>query len=76
MENQIKTDSSDEQLTLLRRNLEISQEILVKTNAIKKYIKWQKVWSMVRLLLIVIPIILGFLYLPEFIKSYLSQLAL
>jgi len=62
-----------EQNELLRHNLEVSQEILEKTDIIKNYVKWQKVWSTVRLLLILVPILIGFLYLPPLIKNYLDQ---
>ncbi len=62
-----------EQNELLRHNLEVSQEILEKTDIIKNYVKWQKVWSTVRLLLILVPLLIGFLYLPPLIKNYLDQ---
>jgi len=82
MDNNLKTDFvSDESLTsleehnqLLRRNLEVSQEVLEKIEAIKVYIKWQKIWSTVRMLIIVIPIVVGFLYLPDFIKNYINYI--
>lgn len=62
-----------EQNDLLRHNLEVSQEILKKTDIIKNYVKWQKVWSTVRLLLILVPLLIGFLYLPPLIKTYFDQ---
>jgi hypothetical protein len=73
MENQdLKTEEQNE---LLRRNLELSEKILEETSYIKKYIKWQQVWATVRLLILVIPIILGLLYLPDFINGYLKNLS-
>lgn len=62
-----------EQNDLLRRNLKVSEEILQKTDSIKIYIKWQKIWSTVRLLIIVIPLIVGLLFLPPLLKNYLNQ---
>lgn len=39
---------------------------------IKVYIRWQKTYSFLTVLLIVIPIILGFLYLPPYIRQILD----
>ncbi len=64
---------TDEQTELLRRNLEISEELLEKTNYIKGYVKWQKVWGLINILIIVIPILIGIIYLPPLIREYLNQ---
>ncbi len=64
---------TDEQTELLRRNLEISEEILKKTDYIRVYVKWQKVWGVINVLLIIIPIIIGIVYLPPIIREYLEQ---
>jgi len=82
MDNSIKTDfvseedvltPLEEQNRLLRRNLEVSQESLEKIEKIKAYIKWQKIWSTVQTLIILAPIVAGFLYLPNFIKQYIDH---
>ena len=70
MENNL----TDEQTELLRRNLEVSEEILKKTDYIKGYVKWQKVWGIINILIIVIPIMIGVIYLPPLIKDYLNQI--
>lgn len=73
----MENNSLDEnQVDLLRRNLELNEKILQNTLEIRKFIKWQHFWSMVRLVVLVVPIILGFLYLPNFIESYLNKLTL
>jgi len=63
---------------LLQVNLERSEEILEISKDIKKYIRWQQIWGILRLLLIVIPLIIGFIYLPplimDAIESYKSVL--
>lgn len=69
MENNL----TEQQIELMRRNLEISEEILKKTEYIKSYVKWQKIWSIINVLLIVIPIIIGIVYLPPLIKNYLDN---
>ncbi|MFA5753767.1 MAG: hypothetical protein WC905_00175 [Patescibacteria group bacterium] len=60
-------------LKLLQANLVRSEEILGKIKFIKKYIFWQQTWGAVRLLIIAIPIILGFIYLPPLIRDSLES---
>ncbi len=60
---------SAELIELLRANLEQSKEILKISQEIKSYIKWQNIWSILRFVIIVVPIILGFIYLPPLIKE-------
>ena len=63
-----------EQNELLRRNIALNEEILSNTEYIKKYIKWQKVWGVAKVLIILIPLIIGSLYLPPLIKMYFDQI--
>jgi hypothetical protein len=73
-ENNQKTGLSPEELNLLKKNLEVSEAVLEKINSIKKYIKLQQVWATVRLLIIVIPLIIGFFYLPNFLERYFDKM--
>lgn len=57
---------------LLQKNLESSAEVLEAVNSIKRYIRWQQVWSTLRFLLIAIPVVLGFIYLPPLLKNALQ----
>ena len=58
---------------LLELNLEKNQEILLISKEIKRYMKWQQIWSTLRFLLIFIPIILGFIYLPPLLQDLFAQ---
>ncbi|MFA6194671.1 MAG: hypothetical protein WC719_02920 [Patescibacteria group bacterium] len=58
---------------LLQDNLKSSAEVLQAVNSIKKYIRWQQVWSTLRFFLIAVPIALGFIYLPPLIKDALQS---
>ncbi len=55
---------------LVRENIKVSQEILSLTKYIKKYIIWQKIFSWIKLFLIVVPIVLAFIYLPPVLKDF------
>jgi hypothetical protein len=73
MEKQKIDNLTDEQTDLLRRNLEVSEKILKQTDYIKKYIKWQKIWGVIKIVIIVIPLIIGVIYLPPLFKNYFNQ---
>lgn len=57
---------------LLQDNLKSSAEVLAAVKSIKKYTRWQQLWSTFRFFLIAIPIILGFIYLPPIINDALQ----
>jgi len=67
------TNNSEAILKLLQLNLEKTEEILKISQDTKNYIKWQRIWSTVRLVLIIAPIIIGFLYLPSLLKEYFDS---
>jgi hypothetical protein len=64
---------SAELIKLLKTNIAKSEEILGKIKYIKKYIFWQQVGSVVRILIILIPIVIGFIYLPPLIRDSLGS---
>lgn len=66
-------NSNDDLKKLLELNLEKNEEILSISKDIKRYIKWQQIWSTLRFLLIFVPIVLGFIYLPPLLKDVFAQ---
>jgi len=68
-----KPASPDSQLEeLLKKNLELTQEIYEMTKKIKKYINLQRIFSIIYILIIVIPIVLSIIYLPPLLKGMFS----
>lgn len=61
--------NSDDLKKLLELSLQKNEEILKISKDIKQYIKWQQIWSTLRLLLVIVPIVLGFIYLPPILKD-------
>ena len=57
---------------MVETNLKVSEQILQTTLKIKKYILWLKIMNIVKVLLVVIPLILGFLFLSPYLKSMQS----
>lgn len=68
-----KAPNLSELAELIKKNIALNEKVLLDTKRICHYIKWQNIWTTVRFLLIAIPIVLGFLYLPPLIKDYLSE---
>ena len=54
---------------ITEKNLETSEEILEKTGYIKRFVVFSQVMSLIKVILIVVPIVLGILYLPSLLKS-------
>ena len=42
--------------------------------SIKRFIKWRQAWFLIRTLIILIPIILGIIFLPGYLKDLLATL--
>jgi len=57
---------------MVETNLKVSEQILQTTLKIKKFILWMKIMNIVKVLLIIIPLLLGFLYLSPYLKSMQS----
>ena len=53
---------------LLEKNLALTQEIYAVTKKLKNYLKWQRVGSVIYILIIVVPLILAFFYLPQMVN--------
>ena len=64
--------SLEEFKKILEENLKLSQEIQENTKYIKKYVIWSQVFGVIKVLLIVVPIVLGILYLPSLLGSALA----
>lgn len=74
MENDQKEQTQIEELkVLVSESLKKSEETLQKVAWIKSYLKWQQVMSYVKIFLIIVPIILGLMYLPPLLKNYIDQ---
>jgi hypothetical protein len=68
-----KHDREEEELRelkeLLKKDIELSERILEMSEYIKNFVFWQKVFSVLKILLIVVPLVLGLIYLPPLIKK-------
>ncbi len=58
---------------LVEKNLEVSEEILKIAKYVKSHIFWTRVYGTIKFLLIVVPLILGIIYLPPLLKDIFGQ---
>ncbi len=68
------TASDLEQLKkLLEENINLTKELEERVSKIHGYIKFLRVWGIIKILIILIPIILGIIYLPPILNDLISQ---
>ena len=58
---------------LLEENLAYSKEIYQLARKTKSYILWGRIMSLVSLLFVIVPIVLGVIYLPSILNNILSN---
>ena len=59
--------------SLLKKNLELTEEIYKMTKGVKRFVTMQRIFTVLKLLFIVVPIILGIIYLPPLIENLVKQ---
>lgn len=73
MNEENKTNETEEIKKLLERNLKLTEEIYIMTRKIKRNLAFQRLVSIFYLIIIVAPIILGIIYLPPLLKPMIDQ---
>ena len=58
---------------LVKKNLELNKEMYDMVKYIKRFIIFQQIFGAIKILLIVVPLVLGIIYLPPLIKDTLKQ---
>jgi len=69
----ISTSQDAELLELLKKNLALTEEIAHATKGLHGWLVWQRVWSIIKIIIIVIPLAIGIIYLPPLLKTLVSQ---
>jgi hypothetical protein len=57
---------------LLRQNLDNTEEILHIVKKLHRHLLWQRVTGMIYIIIILAPIILAILFLPSYLRNFLS----
>lgn len=58
---------------ILEKNLKLTEEIHEMAKSIKSFMMWQRIFSFLKILIIVVPIVIGILYLPPLLKNVFKQ---
>jgi len=66
-------DSHDRILYLLEENRKTNKEVYAIVKKLKKQMMWQSIFGFVRILVIVIPLIIGFYYLTPFVQQAMDD---
>lgn len=69
--NEVNTESDIQKL--LAENLALTRETYKIVKKINSHIVLEQVLNIIKILVIVIPIVLGLIYLPTLLKPYLDQ---
>ena len=70
MENETENNKIEK---LLEKNIEMTEEVYQMTKKINKFVFWQKIFQTINILIIVVPIVLGIIYLPPLLKGVVGQ---
>ena len=68
-----KSGNGEELKKLLEKNIKLSEEILLLTTKTRKYIFWQQVYGVLKILIFVVPIVIGVIYLPQLLRDLFEQ---
>lgn len=72
-QNNISTSKDNDSNDLLRRNLKMNEEMHEMLKDVKRYILWRRIWTAIKIFVIVIPLILGVIYLPPLVKDWVNR---
>jgi hypothetical protein len=71
--DETKEEKDTDLKALLQKSLELNEEILKLTKKNNRILKWQHFFGILKLILILIPLILGIIYLPPFLEKIISS---
>ncbi len=65
--------NQEELENIVKENLELTRQIKQEVDDIKKHIFWSKVWGFTKVILIVLPLIVAYIYLIPVFGNVLKQ---
>ena len=57
---------------LTEKNIKLSEDILSLSKKINSFVIWQRIFGVIKILIIIVPIILGVIYLPALLDGVLD----
>jgi len=71
IEEDMKGDADIKEL--MEENLRLTKEIYAMSKYMKRFVIWNQIFGVIKILLIAIPLILGIMYLPPLLNQVMSQ---
>lgn len=59
---------------MLKENLELTKDLKKMVKDVKKFVFWSRIFTVLKIALIAVPIILGIIYLPPLLEKYVDQI--
>ena len=59
----------EEMKELMNKNISLSEDLLVLTKKINNFVIWQRIFGVVKIVIFVIPLVLGLMYLPGLLNN-------
>jgi len=75
MEKITTSDNEAEIKDLLEKNLKYAKAIYWSTEKIRRYIFWQRIFGLIKILIIVVPLIFAAIYLPPLLQGLFAPYA-
>ncbi len=69
----VPTPPLDQVRQLLEENLNYTKACYAELERWRKWMRWQQVWGGVKFVVIVVPLIVGAIYLPPLIQNLVEQ---
>lgn len=63
------SELGEEMKKLMDKNISLSEDVLVLTKKINNFVIWQRIFGVLKIAIFIIPIVLGFMYLPELLGN-------
>ena len=57
---------------LAEKNIKLSEEVLELSKKINGFVIWQRIFGVIKILIIIVPIVLGIIYLPPLLSGVLD----
>ena len=58
---------------LLQKNLAATERMALLLERVDRQLAWQRIWSVVKIFIILVPLLLGLIYLPPLFQQVFSQ---
>lgn len=71
---EVREEKNDDLQSLLKENLAMTKEIRAMVRHINVYVAWQRIFGWIKVFIIIIPIVIGIIYLPPIVQDAYQNL--